>query len=104
MAILHLNTPRILLYGLDKVLLDTRRSILRTAGIKAEIATTSEEFSQQIAQAEEPYNLYVLCHSIAAEEQHELGAIAAKSRVKVYNLSHLTTPEEFLKDVRGSLN
>ncbi len=100
----HSNTPSILVYGQDDVLLYTRGAILRAAEMQAETTQTRREFVKQIAMAENPYDLYVLCHSISAAEQREICALAANTRVKVYPMSYAVTPTEFIESVRTLLS
>jgi hypothetical protein len=53
---------RILTYGHDSVLLETRRLLLEQGGFPGDTANTLQEFEARIAETQASYGLYVLCH------------------------------------------
>jgi hypothetical protein len=92
--------PRpILIYGQDAVLLETRRLLLEQGGFIADTASTSQEFRARIAEAQPPYELYVLCHTVPAAERHAISVNASKAKIAVYQLTAAVAPPDFLIEV-----
>jgi hypothetical protein len=87
---------RILTYGHDSVLLETRRLLLEHGGFVVDTANSSQEFEACIAQAQPPYKLYILCHTVPIEEQRKIGAEASQVNTAVYQLTVATAPPDFL--------
>jgi hypothetical protein len=95
-----LKDPRpILTYGHDALLLHTRRLLLERRGFIADTVSTSQEFRERIAEAQPPYELYVLCHTVAAAERHAISVDALKANIAVYQLTAAVTPLDFLMEV-----
>jgi DNA-binding response OmpR family regulator len=61
------NPARILVYGRDPSLLETRQLVLRTLGGTV-LATTDVEFARSILTQEVPH-LLVLCYALSPEER-----------------------------------
>jgi hypothetical protein len=95
----RLHNSRILAYGKDPILLQTRRMILEEAGFQVDTAVSVEKFSQYVDEANPPYGLFVLCHTISAPEQQAIGARAAQAHTPVYQLSVPVAPPDFLEKV-----
>jgi hypothetical protein len=97
------NTRRILTYGHDAVLLQTRGLLLRMNGFDADTVVTEEEFYLCIAKAEPPHRLWILCHSTPREERPILDALGAKLTTPIYQLESTTGPRDFLERVAEAL-
>jgi hypothetical protein len=97
------NTRRILTYGHDAVLLETRGLLLRANGFDADTVVTEPEFYLHIARAEPPYRLWILCHSIPKEERPALLALSTKLTTLLYQLETPVAPPDFLEKVAEAL-
>ncbi len=95
---------RILLYGHDEVLLNTRRLLLERAGFIVDTAKRAEEFESRIAEAESPYDLFILGHTIPELEQKAIIASTVNSNTIVYPLSAPVWPRNFLAKVSELLS
>jgi hypothetical protein len=98
------DTRRILTYGHDSVLLETRRLLLEHGGFVVDTANTSQEFEACIAEAQHPYRLYILCHTVPIAEQRKIAAEASKANTAVYQLTVATAPPDFLMRVSELLS
>jgi hypothetical protein len=98
------DSRRILTYGHDSVLLETRRLLLEQGGFAGDTASTFQEFQARIAEAQPPYGLYVLCHTVPAVEQHTIAAEALKANTAVYQLTAAVGPPDFLIKVSELLS
>jgi hypothetical protein len=87
---------RILTYGNDSVLLETRRLLLEHGGFAGDTASTPQEFEACIAESQPPYGLYILCHTVPIAEQTKIAAEASKANTAVYQLTVATAPPDFL--------
>jgi hypothetical protein len=95
----QLDTRRILTYGQDSVLLETRQLLLQQNGFTADTACTLQEFEACIAEKRPPYGLYVLCHTVPVAERHAIAASARKANTAVYQLTAAIDPPDFLTKV-----
>jgi DNA-binding response OmpR family regulator len=91
---------RVLIYGLDPILLDTRRLILQHAGLSVEIAHGPEEFGQMTASR--PYDLLVLCHTVPDEQRETISSTSSSQ--PVFEIPMLLAPEPFVQAVQQVLN
>ncbi|HEY1576089.1 MAG TPA: hypothetical protein VGF82_03345 [Terracidiphilus sp.] len=73
-----MNTPSILFYGHDELLLVTRRRILEGAGFRAEVTSELKEIPRLVHEL--PADLVVLCHSLSRTECVVAGMIARNHR------------------------
>jgi DNA-binding response OmpR family regulator len=94
---------RILTYGYDEVLLDTRQAVLEMAGYEADIARSADEFHHRVSKADTPYDLFILCHTVPPVEQSSIRQAATDAGVAVYGMSSSISPEDFLLQVRAVL-
>lgn len=92
---------KILIYGLDPVLLDTRRMILEHAGLEVEVAHNSQDF--QLRTANIDYNLLIVCHTVPRTEQQQIASIENSQRPHVFQMPILLLPDTFLKQVQEQL-
>ncbi len=95
---------RILLYGHDEILLTTRRLLLESAGFIVDTAISAAEFESLIAEAELPYDLFILGHTIPELEQNAIIASAVNSNTIVYPLSGPVWPRDLLTKVSELLS
>ena len=91
----------ILIYGLDPVLLDTRRMILEHAGFEVEIAHNCQDL--QLRTASIDYNLLIVCHTVSRTEQQQIASIKNSQRPHVLQMPILLLPDAFLKQVQQQL-
>jgi hypothetical protein len=92
------DSRRILTYGLDETLLQTRRLLLEQAGYTVDAASTPESFQSYMAGAKTAYSLLILCHTIAIPEQEEI-SLRLSPQTAVYRLKEPVSPSAFLKQV-----
>lgn len=92
------DSRRILTYGLDEALLDTRRLLLERAGYTVDTASTRRSFQSHMADPKTTYSLLVLCHTIDVPEQEEISS-KLSSQTAVYRLKEPVPPAVFLKQV-----
>jgi len=91
----------ILIYGLDPVLLDTRRKILEHAGFEVEITDDSEDFQGRTARVN--YDLLIVCHTVPKIEQQQIASMENSQRPHVLQMPILLMPDTFLKQVQQQL-
>jgi hypothetical protein len=90
------NSHRILAYGHEAVLLETRCMVLRQAGFHVDAASSAKEFEARIAQAKIPYSLFLLGHTIPFAEQKEIAESTANSATAVYQLTEFVPPQDLI--------
>jgi hypothetical protein len=95
---------RILLYGRDEMLLRTRRLLLQRAGFIVDTAISAEEFESRIAEADSPYDLLILGHTIPEPEQNAIIASTVNPNTIVYPLSEPVSPRDILAKVSKLLS
>ena len=89
------------MYGLDPVLLDTRRMILEHAGF--EVAMTQDSQDVQLRTASVSYDLLIVCHTVPQAEQRQLASMENSQRPHVLQMPILLLPCTFLKQVLQQL-
>ena len=97
------SPTRILTYGYDAVLLDTRRLLLAQAGYDSESVANPHEFEAALAALKPAYGLLILCHTVPEEEQTTISASVEQTDVPLYRVPALVPPTEFLAHVSGLL-
>jgi DNA-binding response OmpR family regulator len=75
------DTPSILFYGHDELLLMTRRRILEGAGFRADVTSEVKEIPRLVRKL--PADLVVLCHSLSRTECVVAGLVARNHRPEV---------------------
>ncbi|HTF63696.1 MAG TPA: hypothetical protein VK638_13445 [Edaphobacter sp.] len=98
------NPCRILTYGYDEVLLKTRQAVLELAGYEADIAGSADEFHDRVSQADSPYHLFILCHTVPPVEQSSIRESATDAGIAIYGMSSSVSPDDFLLQVRALLS
>jgi DNA-binding response OmpR family regulator len=97
------NPRRILTYGSDEVLLMTRQAVLEMAGYETDIARSADEFLDRVSQADAPYHLFILCHTVPPVEQSSIRQSATDAGTAIYGMSSSVSPEDFLLQFRALL-
>jgi hypothetical protein len=83
------DTPCVLIYGFDSLLLETRAMVMQKAGFLTYKASCAQELSEGLARA--ACRAVVLCHTLSASEA-EFASALAKDRIpgiKVIAIAHL---------------
>jgi hypothetical protein len=93
------NGYRILIYGRDSTLLETRRLVLASSGFRVDTVSTLQQFQRAVEQAQPPYELFILCHTVSAEEQEEIKALALGLNTGLYQLQRMECPPQFVDTV-----
>lgn len=95
------NGHRLLIYGRDYTLLDTRRMLLASSGFQADIVSTLDQLRSAVRRAQPPYELVILCHTISREDRAVVRDLIEKTRIGLYQLEKLIPPKRFLTAVSG---
>ena len=96
------NGCRILAYGLDSILLESRSLLLVSAGFRVETASSPSRLPQTVGSSQLPYELVVVCQTVPREELERIAVIAERSNVGLYRCTPMERPEHFLDSV-GSM-
>ena len=93
------KSKRLLLYGYDQILLETRCSVLRIAGF--DICTLIEPgaFKSALDAVGEPYDLLVICHSVPVNERDTIRSLAAQFRMPIFQIEAHIQPEKLVAEV-----
>jgi len=90
---------RILIYGKDSILLETRRLLLASNGFRVSTVSNLEQL-RVVADTEWPhYELFILCHTIPEEERLRIRGMAIRKGVGLYQLERMETPPRFIGKV-----
>ena len=95
-----MSQPRILTYGHDDVLLQTRVAILNKAGLSSDQSSSCEQVMKSFINPQRHYDLVILCHSVPAKEKESIVAEAERLNIKIYALREPVRPEHFTSQVR----
>jgi hypothetical protein len=98
------NGCRILIYGRDSTLLDTRRMLLASTGFQADTASSLDELRSEVRCAQPPYELVILCHTVSKEDRDSVHHLLENSGIGLYQLERLVHPEHFLNVVSARTN
>ena len=98
------SSHRVLVYDHDVVLLKTRCMLLRHAGFHADAVQSPEQFQARISQAEIPYGLVLLGHTVPHPEQDRIASSVANSSTLVLRPPELILPTQLIDDARRLLN
>lgn len=98
------QTPRLLMYGRDPILLDTRSAILKMAGFDIYTVTGLRSFRSAFESDASPYRLAILCHSVPPEERESIAAFAIRSRTTVFQIETLIPPVRLVSEVSRFAN
>jgi hypothetical protein len=95
-----INPCRVLSLGKDVALLQSRTAVLRKAGFCSDATTNLREFLDCVSAADPGYEVFIVCHSVAAGDRAFITDTAEEFHAPVYVLKDLTRPEDLLKHVR----
>jgi hypothetical protein len=97
------NPNRVLLFGRDETLLDSRALVLRSAHIEVDITTDKETFRIRIIGHNCPYRVVVCCYTVADAEREEMATIVARSRITMMQLDSMVMPSALIERVSALL-
>lgn len=95
------NGYRILVYGRDFTLMDTRRMLLASTGFRADTVSSFSDLGFAVRHAQPPYELVILCHTVPEEERVSVRRLIEKAGIGLYQLERLVHPERFINVVSG---
>ena len=87
----------ILVYGLEAMLLDTRRLILEQAGFKVEVVHDAETFEGLLST--NTYDLLIVCHTVLEPQQQKIAQMSIRPK-RVLQMEGPLQPNTFLSQVR----
>jgi DNA-binding response OmpR family regulator len=90
------------MYGLDPVLLETRRLILEHAGFKVESAHSRDDFAEHVASR--AYGLWIFCHTVPEDQRVELSHSSSGQKTHIFQIPMLLAPDTFLSNIRSALD
>lgn len=93
------NPARLLLFGNDPILLETRAQVLRSSGPIVDIAIDVDALAQRIASANSSYIVLICCYTATEAECSELVAIAERHRIAMLQLERFLAPTELIQQV-----
>jgi DNA-binding response OmpR family regulator len=94
------NSCRVLIYGSDETLLQTRQEVLKFAGFPSDITSDGQNFLRHMKETARVFDLFIVCHSVPVNEQLSLALAAKRAQVELVVLEGLVLPEEFISCVR----
>jgi hypothetical protein len=97
------NPGRVLLFGRDRSLLDTRALVLKSARLAVDIATDIDTFKKRIADRETPYGAVICCYTTPETECEEVASIAERSQIPVLQLDCALQPTSLIAQVTALL-
>ncbi len=99
------NSERVLLFGKDRMLLDIRALVLKTALLAADVATDLDKLTRLITDAADtPYGAIICCYTTPATECEEIAAVAAQTRTPILRLTCLEQPASLIKQIKTMLH
>jgi hypothetical protein len=98
------NPHRILAFGHDAVLLQTRCMVLRNAGFQVNAVNSSEELEAYIAEAKIPYRLILVGHTVPEDDRARIAILAGGLSTLVHQLTELVPPQNLIREVTERLN
>jgi hypothetical protein len=93
------NGYRILIYGQDSTLLETRRLLLASGGFRVNTVSNLRQFSHSVERAQPRYELFILCHTVPVEERSEIQSLAFAAEAGLYQLQLMEAPPRFIGTV-----
>jgi hypothetical protein len=90
------NGYRILIYGRDSTLLETRRLLLASGGFRVNTASDLPEFRSSVERERPGYELFILCHTVPKEERRIVEDMASHADAGLYQLERLESPPRFM--------
>ncbi len=93
------NPGRLLLFGKDADLLESRALVLRSAGMIVDIAVDIDEFKIRIAAPGFAYDVIVCCYTATKADCSEISTLSNRTRTSVMILEHFLLPSELIGQV-----
>jgi hypothetical protein len=97
------NPDRVLLFGKDRTMLNTRALVLQSTRLAVDIATDIETFKQRVIDPNTRYGAVICCYTTPESECEEVAAIAARSHLPVLQLDGLVQPISLIAQVTAML-
>jgi hypothetical protein len=97
------NGYRILIYGRDSTLLETRRLLLATGGFRVNTVSNLPQFRASVDRERPRYELFILCHTVPDEERRTIEDIASHTDAGLYQLERMENPPQFVGRVSDML-
>lgn len=92
---------RILIYGKDSALLETRRLLLASSGFRVRTVSSLDQFRSIVNANWSPFDLFILCHTIPEDERMRIRSLAASMGAGLYQLERMEEPPRFIGKVKG---
>jgi len=89
------NRYRILIYGRDFTLLETRRLLLASNGFRVNTVGDLKQFRYSVEQEQLPYELFILCHTVPEGERQAIRDMALRTSAGLYQLERMEQPTQF---------
>jgi hypothetical protein len=90
------NGYRILIYGRDSTLLETRRLLLASSGFRVNIVSNLLEFRRSVDREQPGYELFILCHTVPDDERSVIEGVATRTDAGLYQLERMESPPRFI--------
>jgi hypothetical protein len=90
---------RILLFGKDAQLLETRALVLRRAGMVVDVAIDIDIVRVLKASPRSTYEVVVCCHTASEAQYNEVIAINSRNRTSLMKLGYPVSPLEIIDQV-----
>jgi hypothetical protein len=90
---------RILIYGKDSTLLETRRLLLVSSGFHVYTVSSLQQFRTLVDRERRHYELFILCHTIPEEERTRIQGMAIRRGAGLYQLERMEEPPRFIGKV-----
>jgi hypothetical protein len=97
------NGYRILIYGRDSTLLETRRLLLASGGFRVNTVSNLVELRRYVERERPGYELFILCHTVPDEERQAIEGIAVRMDAGLYQLERMESPPRFVSTISEML-
>jgi hypothetical protein len=87
---------RVLAYGADEILLDTRAMLLALLDFETDMVRSAGQFHELLRQNETRYRLAVLCHTVPPRERPAIEKALKERNISAYQIEALVAPVAFL--------
>ena len=93
------NPGRILLFGKDTILLDTRALVLQSAHFVVDLSNDMETLTRRIVSSALPYRAIICCYTVADNEREEIVALTSRWQITMLQLDCLVQPAVLIAQV-----
>jgi hypothetical protein len=97
------NGYRILIYGRDSTLLETRRLLLASGGFRVNTVSNLLELRRSVERERPGYELFILCHTVPKEERQAIEDIASRIDAGLYQLERMESLPRFVNKISEML-